>query len=723
MMAFCFKILLRQFNMSAVSFPTKRARSEALALSNPWLLDVNRMRHDGFCCFVAALIFKRFHGIGRAGLFLFCMGAASFAFGMEAAEKADGAPPPRFELDEIVVTAARTETPLNNVPKNVTVITREDIDQAPSNNIVDLLSREAGIQLRSLFGSDKQAVIDIRGMGATAGSSVVVMVDGIRMNPSDMAGVDFSSILLEQIERIEIVRGPGAVIYGDGAVSGVINIITRKGRSKPEGNLYAAYGSYATTDLRASAQGGVQDLSYNISGGYFDSDGYRDNGDLSKKDIAGGADYYWTDALTLSLSGAYHTDDYGLPGPVSLDALNSRTKRVKSDYPDDHGETVDSRFSGGIHVDLDDLGLITIKRGYRQRSNDFVAGYSPLIAEDDQINEIDESIKSFHFLYELDFALWQREHKFQLGVDHQFADYVREEAPGGPRINSRTNQLGVYIHNQWSLSDAFLFQWGYRDNQHKGKFRTDQLVSFDGIQRWVNGTTERSNWHNTAYDLGLTYLFSQAITFYGSYGTSFRTPNTDEIAEAEAGLNPQHGRSWDIGARFRTPQRLELSLTLFHTAIEDEIYYSEINRNYDDTTLRQGLEADVRWYLSDALYLWGNYSYTTAVFEKTGNRIPLVPEHKGSVGIDWSLVENLTLSMTGTYVGQRYDGNDIENDRYASLDPYTVFDGKITYRRKHLKLFAGVNNMFDALYATYAYSERYYSMPGRNMYAGLEWIF
>ena len=122
--------------------------------------------------------------------------------GSTGQESADDSP--RFELDEIVVTASATEEPLKTVPRNITVVTREDIKQAPSKNIVDLLSREAGINLRSLFGSDKQAVIDIRGMGATAASNVIVMVDGVRMNSSDLSGVDFSTIPLEMIERIEI---------------------------------------------------------------------------------------------------------------------------------------------------------------------------------------------------------------------------------------------------------------------------------------------------------------------------------------------------------------------------------------------------------------------------------------------------------------------------------------------------------------------------------------
>ena len=225
-----------------------------------------------------------------------------------------GETPTRFELDEIVVTASATEEPVRSVPRNVTVVTREDIEQAPSKNIVDLLNREVGVNLRSLFGSDKQAVIDIRGMGATAASNIIVMVDGIRMNSADMSGVDFSTMPLEMIERIEIVRGAGSVLYGSGAVGGVINIVTRKGTPETETRLYAAYGSYDTCDTRAGVSGSFEDLGFHLNAGYYDTGGYRDNSALMKKDLNGVFDYFLTDAITLNLSGAFHEDEYGLAG-------------------------------------------------------------------------------------------------------------------------------------------------------------------------------------------------------------------------------------------------------------------------------------------------------------------------------------------------------------------------------------------------------------------------
>ena len=194
--------------------------------------------------------------------------------------------PSRFELDEIVVTAAKVAAPVQQTPRNVTVITAEDIAESPSNNIIDLMSREVGINVRSLQGTDRQAVIDIRGMGATAASNVVVLVDGVKLNSPDLSGPDLSSISLDQIERIEVVRGSGGVLYGDGAVGGVVNIVTKKGMIGTQVSASASYACYDTAEVWAAVRGGYKDLSYCLNGALYDSDGYRDNGFLKLVDAA-----------------------------------------------------------------------------------------------------------------------------------------------------------------------------------------------------------------------------------------------------------------------------------------------------------------------------------------------------------------------------------------------------------------------------------------------------
>ncbi len=631
--------------------------------------------------------------------------------------------PSRFELDEIVVTASAMEETVNTVPRNITVITREDIEQAPSKNVVDLLNREAGINLRSLFGTDKQAVIDIRGMGATAASDVIVMVDGIRMNSPDMSGVDYSSIPLEMIERIEIVRGAGSVIYGSGAVGGVINIVTRKGTPQTEKRLYAAYGSYDTRDVRAGMSGSVHDLGFYLSVGYYDSDGYRDNGDLMKKDVGGVFDYFLTDIITLNLSGAYHKDDYGLPGPVGKQDADSSSDRTKTDFPGDDGTTTDKRISGGFDIETDRWGSLTLDLGFRSRDNQYILGYSPLLTKSDQTDEIEEKSNTITLLYDKGYSLFERTHTFQLGMDRYFTDYVREEKSGNQRQNSQMTSMGIFTNNHWSLSKKVNFQWGYRVNQVDGKFRTDERVTFGSVQRWVNGDTDHFDWRNTVYDAGLTYRLSSGLTMYANYATHFRVPNVDELAEAESGLKPQEGSQVEAGGRMRVGGNMEAAVTVFKIDIDDEIYFSEINRNYDRKTVRKGIETDLKWYPKPSLFIWGNYSYTDARFEGSDDTVPLVPSHKGSMGVEWEAVHGLTLSATGTYVGSSYDGNDVDNDRYDKLDAYQVFDTKATYDKNGFTFFVGVNNLLDELYETSSFSESYYPMPGRNFYAGAEMRF
>ena len=627
---------------------------------------------------------------------------------------------PRFELDEIVVTASAMEEPLNTVPRNITVVTREDIEQAPSKNIVDLLNREAGINLRSLFGGDKQAVIDMRGMGATAASDVVVMVDGIRMNSADMSGVDFSTIPLEMIERIEIVRGAGSVIYGSGAVGGVINIVTRKGTPDTETRLYASYGSYDTRDARAGMRGSVHDLGYHLTAGYYDSEGYRDNGELMKKDVTGVFDYFLTDVITLNLSGAFHEDEYGLPGPVGKQDVDSDKDRIETNFPKDNGETIDKRISGGFDIDTDNWGSVTLDGGYRWRDNQYIVGYSPLLTKSDQTDEIEKNSNTLTLIYDKSYSRFERTHTFQLGMDYGFTDYVREEKSGDLRQNSQMTSLGFFTNNHWSLSEKANFQWGYRVNQVDGKFRTDEHVSFGTVQRWVNGDTDHPDWRNTAYDVGLTYQLSSELVVFTNYATHFRVPNVDELAEAEAGLKPQEGTQVEAGGRMQIGDNVEAAITLFTITIEDEIYFSEINRNYDKKTVRNGIETDLKWYPRPSLFIWGNYCYTEAKFEGDDATVPLVPQHKGSLGVEWEALHGLILSVTGTYVGSRYDGNDVDNDRYEKLDAYQVLDTKATYERHALTFFVGANNLLDERYETSAYSESYYPMPGRNFYGGAE---
>jgi iron complex outermembrane receptor protein len=627
----------------------------------------------------------------------------------------------RFEMEEVVVTATMIEEPIREIPKNVTVITSEDIAQASSNNVVDLLAREANINLLSFFGTDKRSSVDIRGFGQTGVSNVVVMVDGFRLNSPDLAGPDFSSVPLDQIERIEIVRGGGSVLYGDGAVGGVINIITKKGPKKSEARILTSYGSYDAFEGATSLGGQFQGLRANLDASYYDSDGYRDNGGLRKRDGSAKLSYDVNDRLSLSWGASYHEDKQGFPGGVPLEDVDSKGKRKESSSPNDFGETTDKRVSAAMEAQAGPLGVLRFNSGYRWRDNDFIIGYTPLLSKGEQTDTIDEDTWSFNLVLTKPYEFLGRKHKLLLGTDYYQTDYVTERIGQRTKKDSDINDLGPYVMNEWRLLKPLTFTLGYRYSIYDGTIRTSRLVRSGGDVKWERSGKSDEKWKNQAFETGIVYELASAATLFASYASSFRTPNVDELALSEGDLKPQEGKHIDVGLRGFVGDLLEFSLTLFQIDIKDEIFFdsiNQVNRNFDDDTRRRGIETEVKCYPIDILYLWANYTYMQAKFQEQDTDVPLVPRHKASFGMEWTIVQPLRLALTGTWVGSRFDGNDETNEEFKKLDGYKVFDAKLTYTRGPLRVFGGVNNIFDELYSTLAFSEIYYPMPTRNYYVG-----
>ncbi|RPJ04040.1 MAG: TonB-dependent receptor, partial [Deltaproteobacteria bacterium] len=219
-------------------------------------------------------------------------------------------------LEEVVVTATRDAEEIRKIPANVTVIPRTEIERSNSQTVVDLLRTEGDVVVRDLYGHGKSASVDIRGFGETGPLNTLLLVDGRRVNEIDLSGVDWTQIPLDQIERIEIVRGSGSVLYGDNAAGGVIHIITKKPEKPLSIQADAMTGSYGLYKSGASAGGKWGPLSALLSASYQSTDGYRDNGFLRAKDVGGKFLYDLNENISLNLSGSFHQDDTGLPAAL-----------------------------------------------------------------------------------------------------------------------------------------------------------------------------------------------------------------------------------------------------------------------------------------------------------------------------------------------------------------------------------------------------------------------
>ena len=201
------------------------------------------------------------------------------------AEK-DRIPPrsPRL-LDEVVITGTRTEEKVEKIPANITVIDKKRIEDSNAKNISDVLRSEEGIVVRDLIGNGKTAIVDLRGFGEAAASNTLGLLDGRRVNAIDLSGTDWTQIPLDQVERIEIKRGTGSVLYGDNAVGGVINIITKTPSEQWAFSAGSTFGSYSRNKDQFSISGGHGKIAGSLFGSYDASQGYRDNNELRVKDV------------------------------------------------------------------------------------------------------------------------------------------------------------------------------------------------------------------------------------------------------------------------------------------------------------------------------------------------------------------------------------------------------------------------------------------------------
>ncbi|HMM75564.1 MAG TPA: TonB-dependent receptor [Gammaproteobacteria bacterium] len=668
------------------------------------------------------------------------------------------------ELDEVVVSGMR-EYPLWRRAQSVAVITEREIRASSAETVVDLLRQEANLNLQSFFGSDKFATIDVRGMGATATSNVLVMVDGVRLNTDDLAGADFSSLPLSQVVRVEVLRGGNGVRYGNGAVGGVINILTRKaGRDTRELELQIRRGAFDTDDLRGHAAASWGPVALGIELSDFDSDGYRHNEFIDKRDGAVRLGLRAGDLFELTLRSSRHEDSYGLPGPLSLaDFRRSSFARRQTQRPYDRGETVEERHAVTAALDHEHYGRLELRASYRDRANPYFIGFNPNGAPRDQINRIDTASHSTGLKYEYLLARGARTHALILGADFSNADYLRQEngtqVPGSSkRRRGRVDERGYYGELTLEPWPALDLSIGYRTHRY-GSAQTDRTlqrrcrielvaqtvivqtpfgplplpldlpVERDCVSAFALDAAQRDRSRDEAWSIGASWALLPALTVYASAHQSFRNPNVDERLFASDSLHSQRGRGLDAGIRFSPSPRIELAAAVFALDVDDEIVYAEdaagqaLNRNLDRRTRRRGGELDLKWRPLDVLALRGSLGYVRPRIAGLDADIPLVPRLTANLGADWQIASSLELRVAATHVGRRADGNDATNDLYPALPPYTTCDLSMRWTHRRLELFAGVSNLFNEIYSTVGYSATVYPMPERHAYAGLRLSF
>lgn len=641
-------------------------------------------------------------------------------------------------MKEVVVTGTRSEERIERIPANVTVIDQGDLKNSNAKNVADLLRSEQGIVVRDLLSNGKSAQVDLRGFGEAAAYNNLVLVDGRRVNEIDLSGVDWTQIPLDQIERIEIVRGTGSVLYGDNAVGGVINIITKTPSDRFAASAGIVAGSYSRNKDYASVSGSHGPLAASLYGSYDAARGYRENNLYRAKDGGGKIVYDIAQFLSVNLSGSYHEDNYGLPGPLTKEQLF--VNRRASLDPLDKAHTQDGYLKLGSDLFFGNWGNLVTDLSYRNRDSksDFPDSLFPYVLE----SHIDTYGFNPRYVHKAD--VMGHKNTLITGVDFYWIDQDLKTYSGffspsatltGVADISR-NSYGLYVNDDFSLSETLILTLGARHEKAEYDLHQKDLSAFFPLAP-LDETIEASE---NAYTAGLSWLYSGKSALFGRYNRSFRFPLTDELVlfDYTAGkirvnqdLKPQTGDHYEVGAKHFFSPNVLVNVTLYRAEIGNEIFYNKTtftNENYDET-LHQGVEIGARVNVFEQVTLLGNYTYEKASFRNgpfDGNDIPAVPRSRFNLGLRiHDIIPNLVFSADYRYTGDSYLISDQAN-RFEKLESYYTLDLRLSYAWKWVNAFVGVNNVTDQQYSEYGViggftpTPYYYPAPERNWVAGIE---
>jgi len=624
-------------------------------------------------------------------------------------------------LPEVVVTATRSETTIDKIGGNsASVITAKDIEDKKQSSIAEVLKGLPGIDISGTGGMGSTRSVMIRGADS---KNTLVLVDGVMFNdpstPNRIA--DLGVLTIDNIERIEVIRGPLSVLYGSNATAGVINIITKKGKGKPSVYGGVEGGSYDTWKTYGGAAGGLDKFNFSLSASRTETDGFSianadndrilHNGNTSEDDG-------WKNSTLSGKFGYDITSDFDINASVRY--LNSETDVddfYTGNWPGNNaGYAVDQ-------VDYDAFWTATPNpNGKKQQRWDNEQTYYRFDIHNFFFNRFLEStlhyqgsshirdgldangIHLYDFNGKTDEFGWQGTLNFQeINYLHFGANSMKESLESdSSNIDKDSDISSFWLQNQLFIGEGLDIIAGLRYDDH---------------DRFGGATT---------YRVAPAYTFTKTgTTLKASYGTSFRAPSLFELYSSfgNEDLKEEKSKGWDAGAeQALLDKKVKMGLTYFDTVYEDRIDYDNTTSKYNQLlgdTKTNGVEVFIKWTPISVLDLALNYTYTDTE-DPDGKQLVRRPENKLYANLRYRFLTKGVFSLDYYWVDERRDidsAKDINGVKVDKLDSYSLVNLAVRYDlNEWLQFYGRIDNVFDQFYED-AWS---YATPGISAYVGFK---
>ncbi len=694
-------------------------------------------------------LIRLFPGSWRKGMIATALGifilVPMTAWGTSSQAVSDDNAKEACELGEIVVTSDREGEAMGiAIDPTATSVVIETYESAKTPTTVqDILESMAGIDIQrgDQTLSDGKDVVKIRGMGARR---ILLRIDG---RPIRNAGgfwdklVDWNSLTLENVERVEVIRGGHSAVYGE-TIGGTINIVTKKGSTrsdkKPEANVRVDISEYGTQKATAGLAGNVKSFGYAVGGAYRTSDGYLKNSEYELKDVNCRLSYTFPfeGRLTFGYKGSFQDKEPYVvndPDDVLADAF------YDSSYPVVEGVTTGSsiNYPGSDSFEKRETEYFDLfyeqstpvgdwkfhlykSEEYREESH---YNYSAFLGFYDY--PMDVTFDDWGWIIHNRFFLTDAHHitigaegrEYDLGYN-AVTPSMEWHVPSTKMITHRA----AFVEDAWQITDKLSLTLGLRYD----RVDMDVDVSYTGYEDFskdIDAWSPKSR---------LNYEFRPGTTGYLNISRAFRTPTGMEVtwmgAPTGIYLDTETAMEYEGGVIQKVSQDITARLGCYYYKIDDYVMFNQdpytllaagniadMVFNADYLKLK-GIEAEIRFSIFDGLNGYLNYTYQESELGPTQvDESELyddhyqLPKHKAALGLSYAIFENSILLCNVRYVDKRKTSLNQEIDAFTTMD--LAFEQRFLNQQANVKLY--VTNLFDTDY------EEQYKMPAAGRVFGI----
>ncbi|WP_146606065.1 TonB-dependent siderophore receptor [Mesorhizobium kowhaii] len=624
-------------------------------------------------------------------------------------------------------TGSKTDTPLKEIPQSVSVITRKQLDDRQPGQLEDSLSYLAGVTTSPWGIDDRFDQCLIRGFDLCTSA---IYRDGL---PQKV--IDFSGFKIEPygLERIEVLKGPSSVLYGENEAGGMVNAITKRPTDKPIYDGFLSYDSFNTVEAGLDVGGPIDDAgiwSYRLTGlvrnGEIETDYSRND-----RIFVAPALKWQPDAQTsLTILANYQWDRLTpiqfLPAEYGNLPRNFFTGSPDFDRFDANHGSIGYQFSH----EFDDHWTVRQNLRYSQQETDYrQLYYGEWLGGPDMINDhtmsrtlftVDETATLFNVDNQAEYkaSFGAVENKLLFGLDYNRQSVDGQNGYGeGPPLDTLNadysipvtapsliiadrvqtiGQIGLYAQNQSKIADHWVLTLGGRqawiDNTNQDRIGTGSYDQKD---------------HAFTGNVGIGYLFDNGLTPYASYAESFTTNIGQTLSNVP--FQPSKGKQYEVGVKYEPtffPGYLTASLfDLRKTNVLTTDPSNPLGQVQTGEVRHRGLEIEANADLAFGLSTTAAYTYLDAEIAKgddAGNRPARVPEHQASLWANYEVgsgvLEGLSFGAGVRYIGASFG----DNTNTVNVPGHTLVDAALRYKKNGWQAALNVSNLFDKTYYSIA---------------------